>query len=201
MFFDPPLLLPKTTLLTSGHLMYFCVTEQLDFQYYIKEFDLPDTLNSYFILVTLHIWLCTVRLANQGSEGEIVRNSMVEIMWSDIEEKGKNLVQSKASTSVRQALEKYNNTLLYMFLSLDEGLLSDDKTLAGAVWRTIYEQRDNVDPEKIELLVYYIRKQVHHIERIDSFKLLSKGVVQFLNIHGDKVNDRFLRMAKQQQKL
>ena len=40
-----------------------------------------------------------------------------------------------------------------------QGLLGDDKTLAAAVWRTLFEQRD-VDPGHITLIVEYIRKQV-----------------------------------------
>ena len=37
--------------------------------------------------------------------------------------------------------------------------MSDDKGLANAVWLTLFQQQCD-DPEKIELMVQYIRKQV-----------------------------------------
>ena len=44
-------------------------------------------------------------------------------------------------------------------IGYDEGLLLDDKVLAGALWRRFF-QRNCKDPEHLERLVHYIRKQV-----------------------------------------
>ena len=41
-----------------------------------------------------------------------------------------------------------------------QGLLGNDKDLAGALWRIFFEMRHDVDPAHLELLVAYIRKQV-----------------------------------------
>ena len=40
-----------------------------------------------------------------------------------------------------------------------QGLLGDDKALAGAIWRILYGYQE-ADAEKLELFVHYIRKQV-----------------------------------------
>lgn len=44
-------------------------------------------------------------------------------------------------------------------IGYDEGWLSNDMVLASMVWRRIFNKECN-DPEKIEIVVKYIRKQV-----------------------------------------
>lgn len=44
-------------------------------------------------------------------------------------------------------------------IGYDEGILSDDKTLAGALWRRFFQLEGN-NPEHIEMLLIYVRKQV-----------------------------------------
>lgn len=44
-------------------------------------------------------------------------------------------------------------------IAYDEGLQSDDVVLAGALWRRLYQQQ-TVDPEHLDGLVKYIRRQV-----------------------------------------
>ena len=69
------------------------------------------------------------------------------------------VVQPGSSSGLKtQSIE-----LLHQFqaavIGYDEGLLSDDKVLAGAVWRTLLQQQCS-DLENLERLVHYIRKQV-----------------------------------------
>lgn len=40
-----------------------------------------------------------------------------------------------------------------------QGILSDDRGLAAALWRTFFNQKCE-DPRQLELLVEYVRKQV-----------------------------------------
>lgn len=71
------------------------------------------------------------------------------------------VVQPGSSSGLKtQSLE-----LLHQFqaavVGYDEGLLSDDKVLAGAVWRTLLQQHCS-DLENLECIVHYIRKQVRN---------------------------------------
>lgn len=48
-------------------------------------------------------------------------------------------------------------------VAYDEGLQSNDKVLASALWRRFFHQ--NCDsPENLELLIYYVRKQVSNLK-------------------------------------
>lgn len=43
-----------------------------------------------------------------------------------------------------------------------EGLLDNDKVLAGAIWRNFFEEKyPDTNPERLEILVNYIRRQVY----------------------------------------
>lgn len=53
--------------------------------------DLPDTFNSWFLVTELHVWLLAARMMADGEEGRYTRNSMMEAMWQDAEERSKKL--------------------------------------------------------------------------------------------------------------
>jgi len=46
------------------------------------------------------------------------------------------------------------------FVSVLQGIMGDDRHLAGSVWRVLYLNRPDIDPRHLEIVVHYIRKQV-----------------------------------------
>ena len=48
---------------------------------------MPDSFQSWFIVAHLHVWLCTVRLREEGEDGKFVMHEMVRIFWDDVEQK------------------------------------------------------------------------------------------------------------------
>lgn len=50
-------------------------------------------------------------------------------------------------------------------IAYDEGILSDDKVLAGALWRTFFNSSCS-NPEQLEKLVHYVRKNVSNYPAI-----------------------------------
>lgn len=56
-------------------------------------------------------------------------------------------------------ISELSEQLQASLIAYDEGILSDDTVLAGALWRRIY-QYGPFEPVKLELLVEYVRKQV-----------------------------------------
>jgi cytochrome b pre-mRNA-processing protein 3 len=47
-------------------------------------------------------------------------------------------------------------------IGYDEGIQSDDKILAGALWRRLFNLECN-NPEHLETLLIYVRKQVSFV--------------------------------------
>ena len=70
----------------------------------------------------------------------------------------------------------------------DEGLLSDDTVLSGAVWRILLEMRDLKDFAVLGEMCDYIRKNVQHLENMTEFDLLRDGIVSFVDFDQEKVN-------------
>lgn len=59
-------------------------------------------------------------------------------------------------------IHELSEQLQAAFIGYDEGMQSDDIVLAGALWRRMY-QMEEADPEHLEKLVKYIRKNVSNI--------------------------------------
>ncbi|MED6243893.1 hypothetical protein ATANTOWER_029441, partial [Ataeniobius toweri] len=50
---------------------------------------LPDTLNSWFLVAQLHVWMCLVRMRQEGREGKFMCRYIVHSMWEDVEQRSK----------------------------------------------------------------------------------------------------------------
>jgi len=59
-------------------------------------------------------------------------------------------------------------------IGYDEGILSDDKVLAGALWRRFFNLDGN-NPEHIEKLIIYVRKQVS-VKLLTLYCQLNQGI-------------------------
>lgn len=143
---------------------YEACTDKLDPSKYFEYFQLPDTLYSFYLVVQIHVWLCQARSMREGPEGRILRNEIIERMWQDFDVR-LSKVEVYSSSNRKSIL----NDLLYhhqgAMFSYDEGLLSDDKTLANAIWRTLFS-KDAVDPRVLESAVKYVRIQMKHLRSI-----------------------------------
>ena len=48
---------------------------------------MPDSFQSWFIVAHLHVWLCTVRLREEGEDGKFVMHELVRLFWEDVEQR------------------------------------------------------------------------------------------------------------------
>lgn len=143
---------------------YQACTDKLDFELYFEKFKLPDTLFSFFLVVQLHVWMCQARSMLEGPEGRLLRNELLARMWQDIDLRLQNyeIYNFKERIAIMNDLLYHNQAAI---LSYDEGLLADDKTLANALWRTLYAKSD-VEAATLEYAVKYVRKQMDHLKLI-----------------------------------
>jgi cytochrome b pre-mRNA-processing protein 3 len=68
-------------------------------------------------------------------------------------------IQPGNPSAIKAQIHELSQQFHAAIIGYDEGLLTDDVVLAGAVWRTFLQQNCS-DPEHVECLVHYIRKQV-----------------------------------------
>ena len=51
--------------------------------------------------------------------------------------------------------------------------------MAAALWRNLIRDKNAVDVVAVSTMVHYVRKQIYHLEQIDSEKLLKYGVLSW----------------------
>lgn len=64
--------------------MYESIVDQIAYADFFEEFALPDTFYSWFTVTELHIWMLSVRAMAEGDDGRIIRNNMVQALWTDV---------------------------------------------------------------------------------------------------------------------
>lgn len=162
----------------SGLSSYELVADRIDYDVFYKDFNMPDTFFSWFLVTELHVWMLMVRFMAEGKYGHIARNSLVEEMWVDVNNRVKLL--GKIAPSVkRKQINDLSGQFNAAVIAYDEGLLSDDKVLAGALWATFFNLENN-NPEAIERLIIYIRKQISLLDRIPSQQILRCPDIQWV---------------------
>lgn len=143
---------------------YEACTDRLNPDNFFINLKLPDTLYSFYLIAQLHVWMCQARSMKEGPEGRILRNEILERMWQDMDVRMSKLdiyVSSKRKALLQDLLYHHQGAIF----SYDEGLLVDDKTLANALWRTLFS-KEPVEPEILELAVQYVRTQMNHLKNI-----------------------------------
>ncbi|BFZ11162.1 hypothetical protein BsWGS_14201 [Bradybaena similaris] len=178
---------PKMTLAFSGRNLYVCCTDCIDFSEFVEALNIPDTFNSWFLLLQLHLWMVNVKLSQMGQEGAFIKVHMYKAMWQNIEERLKKF-DGLTTKDKREAMDNYRSLMFLSILYYDEGLLGSDKQLANALWVQLFAMDPNVEAEQLELMVKYVRKQVYHHDRLDPLLLMKPGYISFLPLTSDKLD-------------
>ncbi|XP_033225370.1 ubiquinol-cytochrome-c reductase complex assembly factor 1 [Belonocnema kinseyi] len=171
-FFNPN----KYRLKATGSFLYEEIADTIDYNLFYKEFSMPDTFYSWFVITELHVWMLMVRCMSEGVDGQIVRNSIVQAMWDDVNQRTKKLetADTKVIASVvRKQVQLLSEQFNACIIAYDEGITGDDKVLAAALWRRFLQSEGN-DPVKLEQLVHYVRKQVYILDKITWSELITK---------------------------
>ncbi|XP_074013340.1 ubiquinol-cytochrome c reductase complex assembly factor 1 isoform X2 [Numenius arquata] len=148
--FTGPLKYSRWKIKVAALRMYTCCVEKTDYEEFFNRCQMPDTLNSWFLVAQLHVWMCLVRMKQEGRTGKYMCRYIVHCMWEDVEQRGKVM----------------------------GGILSDDHVLAAALWRNLFNKNCE-DPRHLELLVEYVRKQVQHLDALSGEDLLLTGEVSW----------------------
>ena len=133
----------------------------------------------------------------EGDSGRAVRNSMVEALWMDCDNRAKVIQRfsplmlrdfslqaiGDMATSVRTkhiaGIAEEFQAALFIY---DEGILGNDMEMANALWRRFFlsmreveqEQTPLPDPEKMLLLGNYVRRVAHYLDNSDAVDIIVK---------------------------
>lgn len=192
----------------TSHLLYESVADKINYVAFFRDFNLPNTFNSWFLVTELHVWLLLMRSMAEGSEtgedGRFLRNCIVEAMWGDVNTRAKKLGVSEKRVSVcqqllnlfmlqannpsrtRQQIETLSEQFQAALIAYDEGIMSDDRVLACALWRRFFEMKCD-DYAHIERLVKYVRKQALMLDSLTREQFITKPTVAWHDLDKIKI--------------
>jgi len=168
----------RQKLRTASYFLYETVADHVDYDSFIKELKMPDTFYSWFLLTELHVWMLMARLMADHENGRYMRNSLVEAMWQDVTARSKKLGTEHASV-VRTQIQELSEEFQAALVSYDEGLLSDDPVLAGAIWRRLLNRGD-FNTTHLAALVHYVRMTVHYLDRMSFDDMVAKRAFKWV---------------------
>ncbi|XP_069740500.1 ubiquinol-cytochrome c reductase complex assembly factor 1 [Narcine bancroftii] len=174
--FTGPLKYSKWKIKIAGLRMYTCCVEKLDYEELFEKCSLSDTLNSWFLVVQLHVWMSLVRMKQEGREGKYMCKYIVHSMWEDLEQRGK--VMGIESIVLKEHMQVMTQNFYAAIFGYDEGILSDDRVLAASLWRHFFNKQCE-DPRQLELMVEYVRKQMQYLDAMNGDDLLLTGEVKW----------------------
>ncbi|CAG7837738.1 unnamed protein product [Allacma fusca] len=176
----------KGALKLSGYKLYMKIADEIEYKNFFEVCDMEDTFASWFSIIELHVWMFSARLMEDKGEGKIVRNSMIQAMWEDSDMKSKKLEGAVASAR-RKQIGLLNQGFHAALISYDEGLLGNDKVLAGALWRRFLKAKEPANQEELlkqivalEMLVLYVRYQFKVLNSLSREKLIRYQEFQFV---------------------
>jgi cytochrome b pre-mRNA-processing protein 3 len=169
--------------------LYETVADQINYVDFFVEFDMPDTFNSWFLVTELHVWMLLTRAMAEGSEksedGRFIRNNIVEAMWADVNMRARKLGAANPG-GVRKQVADMSEEFQAALIAYDEGLMTDDKTLANALWRRFFEKTCE-DYDRLELLVKYVRMHIRHLDSLPRRDFLKERKVNWMPIEKCKL--------------
>ncbi|KAK1137258.1 hypothetical protein K0M31_001772 [Melipona bicolor] len=170
----------KYRLSALGYELFDDIPDKLNYSIFFKDFNMSDTFFSWFLITELHVWMLMVRFMAEGKKGELVVKNIVEAMWQDVTVRIGLLGPMTEKTKKKQLLD-----LSYQFnaaiVGYDEGIMSDDKVLASALWRRFFVLECN-NPEQLEKLLIYVRKQINAFDKIPSEKVFDKSIAKWVDL-------------------
>lgn len=138
-------------------LLYGQAVDSLNISNFVSKFRMPNTFNSWFLVVEIHVWMLMVRAMAEKEHGQTIRNGLVTALWTDTLTRGKEMAPGSFRL-IKKQIGTLSEQFQYAIISYDEGL-SDDKLMASALWKRFFESNCD-DYEHIELLIKYIRCNV-----------------------------------------
>lgn len=145
----------------QSHKLFEMAIRQINFIEFQTRFQSPNSFNTWFLIVELHVWMLSVRAMAEPENGEVIRNAIIEAMWQDASYRAKKLSRTRQSL-IRKQIEELSGQFQYAILAYDEGLMTTDMRLASALWER-YFNRNSDDFDQIELLVKYVRMNVRFL--------------------------------------
>lgn len=154
--------------------LYTTIYTHAEKEYWNEDLHLPDTFNSWFMKVHLHVWMTYIRLGSIEG-GNYLRKELHDVFVEDIEHRVRLLGVGDAFW-VSKTVSSYTGMMNGLYCAYDDGLVGEDTVLSGALWRNYFNK--SCDMERLSALVGYVRREIHVTENIQDSEIM-QGRIKF----------------------
>ncbi|SCU93378.1 LANO_0E03730g1_1 [Lachancea nothofagi CBS 11611] len=145
-------------------------------KFFYHDLKLPRTFSQWFQITILHEWILFVRMrAMPFKYGKNYQQKLVDRTFTDIELRLFDEMNVNSSRIADQYLKDFNSQLRGAVFAYDEGFVTDDSTLAAAIWRNLFGGRKNVDMVHLEAMVRYVRSQLYVLSKMSDREFAMGG--------------------------
>lgn len=143
--------------------------------------ELPVTFNMWAQVMYLHMYALTARLRKFPAQHvRIWEQNLLDHFFYAAEDR-MAMWHGMAARGVRN---KYLKDLWVQWrgvlVSYDEGLIKGDAVLAAAVWRNVFQAREDVDLADVAAVVSYLRRELARLDKLPDSHI-STGDIKFPN--------------------
>lgn len=136
-------------------------------RFYYETLQLPQSFAQQFQISTLHYWILSVRMrALPFKYGRNYQQKLVDRIFRDMELRMAEELGISSNRIIEKYLKEFHTQMLGSVLSYDEGLMTDDITLAAAIWRNVFNGDPNVDMRHLEAVVGYVRSNLYVLNKM-----------------------------------
>ncbi|CAN3365313.1 protein Cbp3p, mitochondrial [Diutina catenulata] len=136
-------------------------------KFYYETLGLPQSFSQWFQITALHYWMLSVRMrAMPFKYGRNYQQKLVDRIFKDMELRMSDELNINSNRIIEGYLKDYHAQLLGSVLSYDEAFVSDDITMAAALWRNVFNGDPNVDMRHLEALTGYVRGQLYVLDQM-----------------------------------
>lgn len=143
--------------------------------------ELPVTFNMWAQVMYLHMYALTARLRKFPAQHvRIWEQNLLDHFFYAAEDR-MAMWHGMAARGIRN---KYLKDLWVQWrgvlVSYDEGLIKGDAVLAAAVWRNVFQAREDVDLADVAAVVSYLRRELSRLDKLPDSHI-STGDIKFVD--------------------
>lgn len=159
--------------------VYTSAVDSINHAEFYEKFKMANTFNTWFLVTEIHVWMLMARAMAEREHSKLIRDNIVASMWEDISERSTKMAPESKRKLTKQ-IKELSDYFNFAIIAYDEGLTTDDKQLASALWtRFFLSNCDNY--EHIELLVKYIRINVNWFTKFEWDIQLISNLIHFFS--------------------
>lgn len=150
-------------------------------KFWYDECNRAQSFNSWASVTILHMWVLMTRFRAFPSESKakIWKQHFVDHFFYDAEEMMHKQYKINSSSQRSKYLKDLFVQYRGMLAAYDEALArNSDAVLATAIWRNVFDGREDIDLKTLGLVTGYTRRLVSALDRLDD-DVITRGKVTF----------------------